>query len=244
MGMRRRSPSCAATLSGAPIYSVSFAGGDSNYSRQIFHAGFDAKLGIGRLSVLTSHTEVTTNSFIIATTGRPSAAQAASATALRSRRPSSTYWNASLGSHDLTVGYAYRQDSADTKDYTLSNWGNPESKTGLYSTASGKTYLHGAYLQNNWQVAPRLTLQGGLRYDHWLNSNGRSSDPSGIFSHAERTASAWSPKLGASWRVTDAFTLRTSAGKAFRAPTVFDLYRSSHCPAITPSPTPHWNRKQ
>lgn len=27
---------------GAPIYSASFAGGDSNYSRQLFHAGFDA----------------------------------------------------------------------------------------------------------------------------------------------------------------------------------------------------------
>uniref|UniRef100_Q478H5 TonB-dependent receptor n=1 Tax=Dechloromonas aromatica (strain RCB) TaxID=159087 RepID=Q478H5_DECAR len=233
---------------GAPIYNVSFAGGDSNYTRQLFHAGFDTKLGIGQLNVLASHTAVTTNSYIIATTG----STAFGGPGRISDSPSEstafdTYWNASLGAHDLTVGYAYRQDSADAKDYTLSNWGNPESKTALYSTASGKMYLHGAYLQDNWQLAPSLTVQGGLRYDHWLNANGQSSDPTGSYSYAERTAAAWSPKLGASWRVTDAFTLRTSAGKAFHAPTVYDLYRSSFSsylisanPALTPETVKSW----
>ena len=212
---------------GALVYSASFAGGDSNYSRQLFHAGFDTKLGLGQLNVLASHTEVTTNSFIIATTGTAFGGPGRISDSPSESTTFDTYWNASLGTHDLTIGYAYRQDSADTKDYTLSNWGNPESKTGLYSTASGKMSLHGAYLQDNWQITPRLTVQGGLRYDHWLNANGQSTDPSGIYSHAERTAAAWSPKLGASWRVTDAFTLRTSAGKAFHAPTVYDMYRSS-----------------
>lgn len=233
---------------GAPIYNLSFAGGDSNYSRQLFHAGFDTKLGIGQLNVLASQTNVTTNSYIIAT----SAGTAFGGPGRISDSPSEsttfdTYWNASLGAHDLTLGYAYRQDSADAKDYTLSNWSNPESKTALYSTAAGKMYLHGAYLQDNWQLAPRLTLQGGLRYDHWLNANGQSSDPTGSNSYAERTAAAWSPKLGASWRVTDAFTLRTSAGKAFHAPTVYDLYRSSFSsylisanPSLTPETVKSW----
>lgn len=233
---------------GAPVYSVSFAGGDSNYSRQLFHTGFDTKLGIGQLNVLASHTEVMTNSFIIATTGTAFGGPGRISDSPSESTTFDSYWNASPGTHDLTIGYAYRQDSADTKDYTLSNWGNPESKTGLYSTASGKMYLHGAYLQDNWQIAPRLTVQGGLRYDHWLNANGQSTDPSGIYSHAERTASAWSPKLGASWRVTDAFTLRTSAGKAFHAPTVYDLYRSSSLstynisanPALEPETVKSW----
>ena len=50
-----------------------------------------------------------------------------------------------------------------------------------------------------------------------------------------------------SWRVTDAFTLRTSAGKAFHAPTVYDLYRSSFSsylisanPALTPETVKSW----
>ena len=232
----------------APYYSVSFAGGDSNYSRQLFHAGFDTRLGIGQLNVLASHTDVTTNSYIIATTGTAFGGPGRISDSPSESTTFDTYWNASLGAHDLTVGYAYRQDSADTKDYTLSNWGNPESKTALYSTASGKMTLHGAYLQDNWQIAPNLTVQGGLRYDHWLNANGQSTDPSGIYSYAERTASAWSPKLGASWRVTDAFTLRTSAGKAFHAPTVYDLYRSSSLtsynisanPALEPETVKSW----
>lgn len=233
---------------GAPVYSTSFAGGDSDYTRQILHAGFDTKLGIGQLNVLASQTNVTTNSFIIATTGTAFGGPGRISNSPSESTAFDSYWNASLGAHDLTVGYAYRQDSADTKDYTLSNWGNPESKTGLYSTASGKMSLHGAYLQDNWQLAPRLTLQGGLRYDHWLNANGQGSDPSGIYSYAERTASAWSPKLGASWRVSDDFTLRASAGKAFHAPTVYDLYRSSSLstynisanPALNPETVKSW----
>lgn len=235
---------------GAPFYSVSFAGGDSDYSRQIFHAGFDSKLGIGRLNVLASYTEVASNSFITAnaTSGTAFGGPGRINDSPSESTTLDSYWNAPLGNHDLTLGYAYRQDTADTKEYNLSNWGNPESKTSLYSRAAGKTYLHGVYLQDNWQIASRLTLQGGLRYDHWLNANGQSSDSAGIYSHAERTASAWSPKLGASWRVTDVFTLRTSAGKAFRAPTVFDLYRSSTLtsyntlanPALEPETVKSW----
>lgn len=233
---------------GAPLYTVSFAGGDSNYSRQLFHAGFDTMLGIGRLNMLVSHTEVTTNSYIIATTGTAFGGPGRISDSPSESTTFDSYWNASLSAHDLTVGYAYRQDSADTKDYNLSNWGNPESKTSLYSSASGKMTLHGAYLQDNWQVAPRLTLQGGLRYDHWLNANGQSTDPSGIYRHAGRTASAWSPKLGFSWRTTDSFTLRGSAGKAFHAPTVYDLYRSSSLstynisanPALEPETVKSW----
>lgn len=235
---------------GAPIYGASFAGGDSDYSRQIFHAGFDATLGTGRLTVLASHTDVTTNAFIIANavTGTAFGGPGRISDSPSESTAFDTYWNTSFGTHDLTVGYAYRQDSADTKDYNLSNWGNPESKTSLFSSASGKMYLQGLYLQDNWQLAPNLTLQGGLRYDYWLNANGKSSDSSGIYSYAERTAAAWSPKLGASWRLTDAFTLRTSAGKAFHAPTVYDLYRSSTLstynisanPALEPETVKSW----
>lgn len=212
---------------GAPIYNVSFAGGDSQYSRQLFHAGFDTDLWNGHLNVLLSHTDVATNSFIIATTGTAFGGLGRINESPSNSTTLDSYWNTSLGTHDVTVGYAYREDSADTKDYILSNWADSSSKFGLHSTAAGKMSLNAGYIQDNWLVTPRLTLQGGLRYDNWHNSDGRSSDPSGSFSYAERGASAWSPKAGASYRVTDSLTLRASAGKAFHAPAVYDLYRSS-----------------
>jgi iron complex outermembrane recepter protein len=234
---------------GAPMYTSAFAGGDSNYARQLVHAGFDTDLGIGHINLLLSHTDVTTNSFIIATTG----ATAFGGPGRINESPSNSttldsYWNASLAEHDLTIGYAYREDEADTKDYNLSNWANPDSKTSLYSLAAGKMTLNAAYLQDNWQILPRLTLQAGLRYDYWYNADGRSSDPSGAYSHPERSASAWNPKIGASWRVNDALTLRASAGKAFHAPTIYDLYRSSSLstyninanPALQPETVNAW----
>lgn len=215
------------TATKAPYYSSSFAGGESRYLRQIFHAGFETGLGIGRLNLLASRSDVQTNSYVIVTTGN-----AFGGAGRLNESPSSSnsldgYWNASLGQHDLTLGYAYRTDVSDTKDFNLSDWSNPSTKTSTYSQAAGKTTLHGLYAQDNWHLAQSLTLQAGLRYDHWQNEEGRSMDPSGSATYASRTESAWSPKLGLSWRLLPELTLRTSAGRAFHAPTIYDLYRSS-----------------
>jgi iron complex outermembrane receptor protein len=234
---------------GAPVYTSAFAGGDSDYRRQIVHAGYESAFGIGHLNLLLSHSAVQTNSFIIATAG----ATAFGGPGRLNDSPSDStsidsYWNAALGAHDLTIGYAFRQDRADARDYTLSNWADPDSRTGLYSRAKGKMNLNAAYLQDNWSLTPNLTVQGGLRYDHWENSGGLSIDPSGRYPHEKRRESAWSPKIGASLRLSERLTLRTSAGQAFHAPTVYDLYRSSSLstynisanPALKPETVTAW----
>lgn len=234
---------------GLPAYTSAFAGGDSDYRRQIGHAGFESALGVGHLNLLLSHSAVTTNSFIIATTG----ATAFGGPGRINDSPSDStsldsYWNATLNHHDLTIGYAYRQDQADARDYTLRNWADADSRSSLYSRAKGKMRLNAAYFQDNWALAPNLTVQGGLRYDHWENSDGLSIDPSGRYPHARRSESAWSPKIGASLRLSERLTLRTSAGQAFHAPTVYDLYRSSSLstynisanPALKPETVTAW----
>lgn len=238
-----------ANATGAPAYTSAFAGGDSDYRRQIVHAGYESGLGVGHLNLLFSHSAVKTNSFIIATTG----ATAFGGPGRLNDSPSDSssfdsYWNAALGSHDLTVGYAFRQDRADARDYTLSNWADADSRTGLYSRAKGKMNLNAAYVQDNWLLAPSLTVQTGLRYDHWENADGLSTDPSGRYAHENRRESAWSPKIGASLRLSERLTLRTSAGQAFHAPTVYDLYRSSSLstynisanPALKPETVTTW----
>lgn len=205
---------------------ASFAGNSGAYSRQLFHAGFDSDLGIGRLNVLATYSDVATNSLVTPTGG------ATSGTGRITQSPSQsltldTYWNAALGSHDFTGGIAYREDKADSREYSLGDWSQPASKTALYSQAAGRTTLLAGYLQDNWQVLPRLILQGGLRYDHWSNENGHGLDPTGAKTYVSRTESAWSPKLGAAFRASSDLTLRASAGSAFRAPSIYDLYRSS-----------------
>lgn len=217
---------------GQPTYGLTgttqaqFAGNAGAYSRQLLHAGFDADLGAGRFTLLTSYSDVATNATVTPTAGATNGAGRITNSPSQSLT-TDAYWNVTLGAHDLTTGVAYRQDQADSREYVLSNWAVAGSKTTLYSQAAGRTKLLAGYVQDNWQLSRQLTVQGGLRYDHWQNEDGHGLDTSGAKTYAARSASAWSPKLGAAFRLRDDFSVRASAGSAFRAPSIYDLYRSS-----------------
>lgn len=82
-----------------------------------------------------------------------------------------------------------------------------EMVPGSYST--DETIINfGLYLQDELSlVGKRLIIVPGLRLDY----------------HSD-FGSALSPKLGVSWRITDKVRTRLSAGGAFRAPTLSELY--------------------
>ena len=70
--------------------------------------------------------------------------------------------------------------------------------------------LGGVYVQQTFGVSSRLDLLAGARLDVWESS---------------RTQTSFNPRLGALFRATDAVTLRASAYRGFRAPTLNELYR-------------------
>ncbi|HEY4573805.1 MAG TPA: TonB-dependent receptor, partial [Thermoanaerobaculia bacterium] len=70
--------------------------------------------------------------------------------------------------------------------------------------------LGGLYAQQALGVTSRLDLQLGARLDLWQSAATRTS---------------LNPRLGALFRASDAVTLRASAYRGFRAPTLNELYR-------------------
>lgn len=70
--------------------------------------------------------------------------------------------------------------------------------------------LGGAYAQQTFGVTSRLDLLAGARLDVWRSASSRMS---------------FNPRLGALFRASDAVTLRASAYRGFRAPTLNELYR-------------------
>lgn len=70
--------------------------------------------------------------------------------------------------------------------------------------------LGGAYAQQTLGLTSRLDLQLGARLDLW---------------QSETTRSSLNPRIGALFRASDAVTLRASAYRGFRAPTLNELYR-------------------
>jgi iron complex outermembrane receptor protein len=70
--------------------------------------------------------------------------------------------------------------------------------------------LGGLYAQDTVGVTPRLDLLAGARLDFWAS---------------ERTRASFNPRVGALFRASDSVTLRASAYRGFRAPTLNELYR-------------------
>jgi outer membrane receptor protein involved in Fe transport len=86
----------------------------------------------------------------------------------------------------------------------------------------------GAFVQDTLQLGP-VTAVPALRVDYWRNEQGqqRLTTPEGenVQDFESRTATQLSPRLGVLWRVVEALALRGSVYRAFRAPTLGELYR-------------------
>jgi outer membrane receptor protein involved in Fe transport len=76
--------------------------------------------------------------------------------------------------------------------------------------------LGGLYAQQTFGVTPRLDLLAGARLDLWASGTPRTT---------RTTRTSFNPRLGAAFRAAGALTVRASAYRGFRAPTLNELYR-------------------
>ena len=80
------------------------------------------------------------------------------------------------------------------------------------------------------QLGPRLIANLSLGYDHWSDFDARSitinSGGTTVTPYADRTSDALNPRASLLYRVGHGTSLTTSGYRAFRAPTLNELYRS------------------
>ncbi|HBL25226.1 MAG TPA: hypothetical protein DD490_00145, partial [Acidobacteria bacterium] len=68
----------------------------------------------------------------------------------------------------------------------------------------------------------------GARLDHWRNRDGQQTlRPGGSIRFPDQTATEVNPRLALRWQLRPGFALRGSAYRAFRAPNLDELYRST-----------------
>ena len=141
---------------------------------------------------------------------------------------SSVEWSGTVGGQTLFVSGDGRRIVGESDEIacalgipsaSLANGGSQN----LYGI-TGQAYLH---------PHPRVLVSVGARVDHWTNADGFSS--SAPFSagstptvnrFADRNETAFSPKVGLQLRISDRVRFFGSASRAFRAPTLNELYRS------------------
>jgi outer membrane receptor protein involved in Fe transport len=136
-------------------------------------------------------------------------------------------WSRALGKRQaLLAGAEWRgvQGSSDEQQFAVSG-----ARTFVSSTGSQR--MLAAFLQNIVTPSPKLTLSATLRWDAWRNFDAvRTTIPPAALPAtrtplASRSDDALTPRLSMIYRWSDHLTTTAAAYKAFRAPTLNELYR-------------------
>ena len=121
------------------------------------------------------------------------------------------------GEHTLAVGY-------HRNEYELENPVYDFASGALARNVFGRTRLQGWYLQDEWQFAERWALTLGARYEDWSAFDGGQI---GAPPYSDRNESALSPKASLAFTPNGDWTLRLSAGRGVRFPTVPELFQGT-----------------
>jgi iron complex outermembrane recepter protein len=222
---------------GNPVWSYgkvkesSFLAGDGGKEQNTYAADLETRLGKTQAKLSVGYLDVR-NSWYLS----PDASDTrTSGPGTVSETPSSTL-NADLQvtipilkRNTLTVGGSYRTGQAHNQEHSVTNWHDQDSKTDLTYDSQGKDRTYALFAQDEIDILENLTGYIGFRQDWWETFDGSVFVP-GEDGYAidfdSRSDSSFSPKAALVYKPFEATTLRTSIGKAFRAPTIYDLYRT------------------
>jgi outer membrane receptor protein involved in Fe transport len=128
---------------------------------------------------------------------------------------------------ELRLGGEWRRTSGETREFFTYVAAAPTR----FRTAGGQTDSYGGFAELSYQPGSALTLSAGGRLDRWSIADGfrrevniggtvRSDDR-----FADRSGTEWTGRAGFGWDFSDGFTLRGAAYRAWRLPTLNELYR-------------------
>ncbi len=132
------------------------------------------------------------------------------------------------GKHVLAAGADVRRVVGTSDEQLFPATPNPAA-TALRRTGGGQQFV-GLFLQDLYTVTPEVELMAALRWDMWRNVDGvrrveRVNGEVDTASFTDRSEQQLSPRLGVRLRPWEWLTVRASGYRAFRAPTLNELYR-------------------
>ncbi len=141
----------------------------------------------------------------------------------------SAVWSMADGDgHRLTTGTDFRWVEGETNEAFL--WDGSEFTR--LRNAGGRQFFAGLFAEDAWSPNDRVTLVGGLRFDHWQLFDGfrkESDRQTGIVSldsaFADRDGNEINGRLGVRAAATKNLAFRGAAYSGFRVPTLNELYR-------------------
>ena len=98
-------------------------------------------------------------------------------------------------------------------------------KGAFNSLSSGNTKTHAVYIQDKWQITPEWALTLGARQEHYEVYDGANQNTTNLARYEDRSRNTFSPKLSLSFEPMPAWGFRAAFGKAYRFPTVTELFQ-------------------
>ena len=223
------------TTTGAPTFPASvnsFLSGDGSTIQDTYTISAEALIGSVKGKFLFGINDQGENWY----NTPDSTANLSGGTGIKSDSPNRTYFTdlqlsaPIMEKHVLTGGFSFRYDTADSNNFPLSNYKDPDSVSGASTQwGGGVSKTFSGYLQAEIALHNTLTLYAGLRDDYWVSSDGYAGQTgTGAFSstYPEKTQNAFCPKGALVWKPLEDTTFRISGGKAFRAPPLNQLYKT------------------
>jgi outer membrane receptor protein involved in Fe transport len=132
----------------------------------------------------------------------------------------STQGSLALGGNALIAGVDLRQVSGASRETVFTG------STTQRVAGEGRQRTAGLYIEDVWSALARLTVTLGARFDTWRNDDARLTAGASVTPLPARSEQAVSPRATLLYHLTDRVTWTASAYRAFRAPTLNELYRT------------------
>jgi outer membrane receptor protein involved in Fe transport len=139
----------------------------------------------------------------------------------------SVQWVRSLGQRHTLVGGVEARDIRGHNDEL--KYANAVA-TGSADTG-GRDQTAGFFLQDSIRLGSRIVVTAAGRFDYWQNVDGAkfqtpfSTNVTTKTALPDRNESAFDPRLGVVYKLTQNLSLSASGYRSFRAPTLHELYR-------------------
>jgi len=139
----------------------------------------------------------------------------------------SVQWTRALGQRHTLVGGVEARDIRGHNDEL--KYANGAATA--WADAGGRDQTVGFFLQDSIRLGARMVVTAAGRFDYWQNVDARkvqtpfATDVTTAIPYPDRNESAFDPRLGAVYKLTQNLSLSASGCRSFRAPTLHELYR-------------------
>jgi iron complex outermembrane receptor protein len=144
--------------------------------------------------------------------------------------------------NDLSFGAHYDRYKLALRKFGTSDWLSGP-RDALSNASRGKTATTAVWVQDMWRFAPDWKATIGGRFENWRAFDGEnySRAPSLDISQPKLSGSYFSPKASLGWQPDRSWAITASYGRAYRMPTVMELYQAVTTGSVLSVPNPNLN---